>query len=145
MATVSIDLRQLAETIRRRRESLRWSTEELAQKSGISTARINQIENCSISDLTNKVRVPRPNTITRIAEALSLPVTTLLRMAGHNATEAALDPRQQLWHEMQRSYELLPPTDQTEINIMLDVLAREIQRRQSLNKNNPLPARERAL
>lgn len=68
-----------------------------------------------------------------------MPVTTLLRMAGHNATEAALDPRQQLWHEMQRSYELLPPTDQTEINIMLDVLAREIQRRQSLNKNNPLP------
>jgi len=84
-AKVQFDLEALGKRVKEKRELLGLSTAQLATKSGVSATRINQIENCSPSESTNKVRRPRPETVGRLANALDLDEAELLKLAGHHA------------------------------------------------------------
>lgn len=79
----AVNLKDLGARIRREREHLGLSLEKLGAQAGVSASRINQIENCANSELTGKVRVPKPATLNKLAGALKVPAEDLLELAGY--------------------------------------------------------------
>ncbi|WP_336855980.1 helix-turn-helix transcriptional regulator [Sinomonas albida] len=65
------DLRQIADTVRRRREQLGLSAREVARRAGIATGTITRLELCQIG-------TPQTDTLRAIADALDMPLTELL-------------------------------------------------------------------
>lgn len=57
------------------RNKLGISQEEFAERVGLSRGTVAQLE-------TGQIKWPRPETLTRIAEVLQVPITQLLREAG---------------------------------------------------------------
>lgn len=80
---IAANYEQLAALVRERRLELGLSTQSLAERAGISATRINQIENLSLSETTGKRRGIKPETIEKLAHALSMPTARLLVLAGY--------------------------------------------------------------
>jgi transcriptional regulator with XRE-family HTH domain len=119
----SLSLNELAEKVRSRRRELGWSTDQLALKSGVSATRINQVENGTISEETGKVRRPKPETVTKLANALRLPPKELLRAAGYAAPEAGQPTGRGA--RMLHLFDGLPPEKQEDLLIYAEAMFRK--------------------
>lgn len=91
-SNVGVDLEAFGRKIRDRRNEFNMSTGQLAELSGLSATRINQIENNAPIENSTKVRHPKPGTVRKLARALSLDEAELLALAGYNVQPVADKP-----------------------------------------------------
>ena len=68
--------KRLGQHLRKRREGLGWSTRDLAERAAVNYATITRIENGDFA-------APRPDKLSRIAEALELELADVFAMADY--------------------------------------------------------------
>jgi transcriptional regulator with XRE-family HTH domain len=73
------NLEDLAELLLREMEARNWSQRE--------TAKACDLSNTTISKIVRRQSVPDPNTCFKLAQGLDLPISYVLRMAGHEIAE----------------------------------------------------------
>lgn len=69
----------LGSVLKQRRQELRYSLREVAEKAGISNPYLSQIEN-------HKITSPSPSVLKKLAELYSVSYNKLLELAGHPTT-----------------------------------------------------------
>lgn len=93
-------------------KAIRW----FRQRNGISQGDVAQRASCSVSYLSlleNNKRDPTLSTVTRIANALHVPVGTLFLMASEPSELGSIDER--LVDELRRSVVSAAPSDRREV------------------------------
>jgi HTH-type transcriptional regulator, competence development regulator len=75
----------LGETVARARKVKKWTLAETAKRAGFSVAYLHKLEN-------DDIQTPSPHQLQKVAQALKLPYTDLMRLAGYVVSRAQGDP-----------------------------------------------------
>lgn len=69
-------MERLGDVLRQRRQDLRLTLREAAERAGVSNPYLSQIE-------THKITSPSPSVLKKISDLYSIPYNRLLELAGH--------------------------------------------------------------